>query len=108
MIVTWERIQVLALLVCGLATAPFGSLEQFDAASERNATLPCLTPTSAASLPLHAASWRTDVPVRSPALHMEWSITVPQPAWQHTEAYLPAVPACTLTYYATAPPSHLT
>lgn len=104
---TWRRIRILILLGCGLATAPFGSLEQFDAGDGRTATLPCLSAAGTTPLPFHAPSSRADVPVRPFALPVEWFLAISQTEWQQTAAVLHAAGPRTLTYYANAPPSHL-
>ena len=106
MMATWKRIRVLVLLVCGLCTAPFGSLEQFDAASDQNATVPCLSRVDATPPPLTVPNWRANLPVQPFALPVEWSLTIPHSEWQQTVVLPPERPA-PITYYANAPPSHL-
>jgi len=103
---TWKRIRVLVLLACGLVTAPFGSLEQFDAAGDRNVTVPCLSRAEATPLPLTAPTWRANLPARLFALPVEWSLTIPQTEWQQA-VVRPRERPGSITYYANAPPSHL-
>ena len=107
MMVTWKRIRILILLGCGLATAPFGSLEQFDAGDGRTATLPCLSAAGTTPTPLHGPSSRADVPVRPFALPVEWFLTISQTEWQEAAAVMHAAGLRALTYHANAPPSHL-
>lgn len=104
MIVTWKRVQVLVLLVCGLMTAPFGSLEQFEATDSQTATMPCLSG-GATPLPLYAP--RSDVSIHTFAMHLEWCPTILQTEWQRSTAVVPPESAHNLTYHANAPPSHL-
>lgn len=106
MMATWKRIRVLVLLVCGLVTAPFGSLEQFDAAGDQNVTVPCLSRAEATPLPLTAPNWGANLPVRPFALPVEWFLTIPQTEWQQA-VVRPHERHGFLTYYANAPPSHL-
>lgn len=107
MMVTWKRIRILILLGCGLATAPFGSLEQFDAGDGRTATLPCLSAAGTTPTTLHVPSSRADVPVRPFALPVEWFLTIAQTQWHEAAAVLHAAGVRALTYHANAPPSHL-
>ena len=104
---TWKRIQVLALLVCGLVTAPFGSMEQFDAAENHNATSPCLSAAGATPLALHAPNSRADLPVRPFAPPAQWSLTSAQTEWRLATVVLPPESPGTVTYHANAPPFHL-
>lgn len=107
MVVTWKRLQVLGLLVCGLATAPFGSLEQSDAVDHPNASMPCVSAAGATPLSLHASSGRAELAVPPYTLPVEWSLAVSQAEWRRAAADVPPEHARNLTYHANAPPSPL-
>ena len=104
---TWKRIRTLALLVCGLGTAPFGSLEQLDAADGRNVTSPCLSGVGATPLPLHTAVRGAELPVRTVALPAEWALIASHTEGQQAAVVLPTASTRTVTYHANAPPFHL-
>ena len=104
---TWKRIQVLAMLVCGLVTAPFGSMEQLDTVENQNATSPCLSAAGTTPLPLHAPNSRADLPVRPFAAPVRWSLTIAQTEWRQATVVLPPDSPGTVTYHANAPPLHL-
>ena len=107
MIATWKRVQVLVLLVCGLATAPFGSLEQIDTADMHNGTMLCLSGAGPAPPAFHASNWRADLAVHPVTPAIEWPLTISQAEWRQAAAVLRFANAPELTYHANAPPAHL-
>ena len=107
MMVTWKRLQVLVLLVCGLATAPFGSLEQSDAVDNQNAIMPCLSTAGATPLSLHTPNGRAELALRPYATLVEWFLPVSEAEWCCAAVHVPAEHARNLTYDANAPPSPL-
>lgn len=98
-----RKLQVLALLACGLATAPLGSFEQ-SGDTDAHAAVLRVSADAARPVHAHAPNWRANLAVRPVALPLAWTLTVSDPGT------LPAVilPVGgrnhTLSYYATAPP----
>lgn len=97
-------LQVLALLACGLATAPLGSFEQ-SGDTDAHAAVLRVCAEAARPVHAHAPNWRADLAVRPFALPAAWTLSVSHPGTVPALVLPVGSRDHTLSYYATAPPS---